>query len=243
MSLLMDALKKAELAKRLGQADGGGTQADGAASQGGLALEPLGDANSPQPHAAATPPADGGADILPHLPSHLEELDAQFLAEAKQAASARLKASHASAAGREPASDQPTPKEAPGRDCGSGPGTNPDHRTGRTATVGAEPVQRQAGGPAAGAEIVCRRHRRTHRTGRLRHRRVFLVAVAAEGGSDRQPRTARPRPDSGPRIRKRRYRPVEPAGRPGSRRLGRCSGTARRHAGGQGIRQDKRGQR
>lgn len=125
MSLLMDALKKAELAKRQGQADGGGTQADGAATQGGLALEPLGDANSPQPHAATTPSADGGTENLPHLPSHLEELDAQFLAEAKQAASAHLKASHASAAGREPASDQPTPKEAPGRTAAAGPARTP----------------------------------------------------------------------------------------------------------------------
>ena len=68
MSLLMDALKKAELAKRQGQADGGGTQADGAATQGGLALEPLGDANSPQPHAATTPSARSSSSASPHSP-------------------------------------------------------------------------------------------------------------------------------------------------------------------------------
>jgi tetratricopeptide (TPR) repeat protein len=113
MSLLMDALKKAELAKRQGQADGAPTTDP---THGGLALEPLGDAKPEQP-VPVTPAAGGSvaADDLPQLPSHLEELDAQFLAEAKQAASARLKASPPSPAGREPAPAQAAPKETSGR--------------------------------------------------------------------------------------------------------------------------------
>jgi Flp pilus assembly protein TadD len=117
MSLLMDALKKAELAKRRGQADGAAASAEVAPEQGGLSLEPLSNASSLPNQVPAPPSAGSGAsaDNLPHLPSHLEELDAQFLAEAKQAASARLKASQASAGGREPASDQTPAKEAPAR--------------------------------------------------------------------------------------------------------------------------------
>ncbi len=116
MSLLMDALKKAELAKRQGQGDGVATPADRGSTEGGLALEPLGEAKPP-PQALVTPSAGSGAssDNLPNLPSHLEELDAQFLAEAKQAASARLKASQVAATAREP-NVEPTPsKEAPVR--------------------------------------------------------------------------------------------------------------------------------
>jgi Flp pilus assembly protein TadD len=86
MSLLMDALKKAELAKRQGQGESAGSSPDGN-TRGGLALELVPD-ESPNV-STANPPSAGN---LPHLPSHLEELDAQFLAEAQQAASARLKA-------------------------------------------------------------------------------------------------------------------------------------------------------
>ena len=87
----MDALKKAELAKRQGHGEGAGGSSETDAL-GGLALEPLPVAppeetqNIPEVAESAAPSAK-----LPHLPSHLEELDAQFLAEAQQAAAARLK--------------------------------------------------------------------------------------------------------------------------------------------------------
>lgn len=115
MSLLMDALKKAELAKRQGQGEGAGGSADGQA-KGGLALEPMHSPSASEP-TAPTPIAENtpGAGNLPHLPSHLEELDAQFLAEAKQAASARLKAP-ASVPAPKPAPDQAVAiDEAPAR--------------------------------------------------------------------------------------------------------------------------------
>jgi hypothetical protein len=47
MSLLMDALKKAELAKRQGQGDSAGGIACRESAQSGLALEPLGNASPP----------------------------------------------------------------------------------------------------------------------------------------------------------------------------------------------------
>ncbi|MCM2287620.1 MAG: tetratricopeptide repeat protein, partial [Sulfuritalea sp.] len=90
MSLLMDALKKAELAKR--QGPGGDADASHATEgMGGLSLEPLSDPNFSAPAmdvpAAETTPS--AADLPPPLAAHLEELDARFLAEAAQAASAR----------------------------------------------------------------------------------------------------------------------------------------------------------
>ncbi|MDA8258922.1 MAG: tetratricopeptide repeat protein [Betaproteobacteria bacterium] len=90
MSLLMDALKKAELAKRQGQ----GADADGfraAEGSGGLSLEPMSDPTFSAP-AMDLPAADktpSAASLPPPLAAHLEELDARFLAEAAQAASAR----------------------------------------------------------------------------------------------------------------------------------------------------------
>lgn len=90
MSLLMDALKKAELAKRQGQ----GTGADGSRateSMGGLSLEPISDPTFSDP-ATSLPAAEktpSAADLPPPLAAHLEELDARFMAEAAQAASAR----------------------------------------------------------------------------------------------------------------------------------------------------------
>jgi tetratricopeptide (TPR) repeat protein len=105
MSLLMDALKKAELAKRQGQGEGSASSPE-APAQGGFTLEPLHDAET-RGSAAAEPATESGSGSgnLPHLPSHLEELDAQFLAEAKQAASVRLKAPPAPP--REPVAEQP----------------------------------------------------------------------------------------------------------------------------------------
>lgn len=79
MSLLMDALKKAELAKRQGQAEGADAAA-GSASAAGLSLEPLG-----SPGAAGEPePVPGDRRPNPPSQSQLEELDAQFLAEAQK---------------------------------------------------------------------------------------------------------------------------------------------------------------
>jgi tetratricopeptide (TPR) repeat protein len=92
MSLLMDALKKAELAKRQGQSEA----ADGStetAAPGGLALEPISDSGFTDSAATPNPEAEAADEAnLPPLASHLEELDARFLAEAQQAAAARLKA-------------------------------------------------------------------------------------------------------------------------------------------------------
>ena len=105
MSLLMDALKKAELAKRQGQSEGASSSTE-TNTQGGLALELAADDSTTKP-AAATPAAGNSSTAanLPNLPSHLEELDAQFLAEAQQAASARLRAPPAPAPAREPLAD------------------------------------------------------------------------------------------------------------------------------------------
>jgi hypothetical protein len=114
MSLLMDALKKAELAKRQGQGDGVGPSPV-ETPQGGLALEPLGNASTPLSGLEVA--GTGGAspvEKFPNLPSHLEELDAQFLAEAKQAASARLKTPPAASSAREAAADLPA-TDAPAR--------------------------------------------------------------------------------------------------------------------------------
>lgn len=88
MSLLMDALKKAELAKRQGRGDGASGPTATEAPKG-LSLELIPDVSRIDPAATAPEPARPAAGKLPHLASHLEELDAQFLAEATQAASAR----------------------------------------------------------------------------------------------------------------------------------------------------------
>jgi Flp pilus assembly protein TadD len=118
MSLLMDALKKAELAKRQGQDEGAG-DSTGAEPFGELALQPLPDADLIEPKAsstsiASTPPATD----LPPLDPHLEELDARFLAEAQQAASARLRAQAtmpppAEAPVMHPAAAEPPPRASP----------------------------------------------------------------------------------------------------------------------------------
>lgn len=110
----MDALKKAELAKRQGQGDGaGGSKEADTEAAGGLTLHPM--AGSSETEGATSAPSarsDRSATNLPHLPSHLEELDERFLAEAAQAASARLRAlpSHPLAA---PLTDQAAPAETP----------------------------------------------------------------------------------------------------------------------------------
>jgi len=114
MSLLMDALKKAELAKRQGQGEAAGAAPENEPGQGGLSLEPIArttESVSEQPSAAGGSPAEK----LPNLPSHLEELDAQFLAEATKAAAARLKAPAQPAPAREPAAEPDPVPEAPKR--------------------------------------------------------------------------------------------------------------------------------
>jgi hypothetical protein len=82
MSLLMDALKKAELAKRQGVGETSGPGSDGD-DMPGLALEPL-----PGPTANQPERGDPGIRVEPtlSLATHLEELDARFLEEAAAAA-------------------------------------------------------------------------------------------------------------------------------------------------------------
>jgi Flp pilus assembly protein TadD len=113
MSLLMDALKKAELAKRQGQS-GGAVEPAGVEAQSGLALEPI--ANTPQ-SATAMPAAESASSAgnLPHLPSHLEELDAKFLSDAQQAAAARLRTPPTSPPVSEPLADKATVAITPPR--------------------------------------------------------------------------------------------------------------------------------
>jgi tetratricopeptide (TPR) repeat protein len=125
MSLLMDALKKAELAKRQGQGDdaSGPPEAD---TEGGLSLQPHHGSSPTAPEAtepaAAAPAATNTptGTTLPHLPSHLEELDAEFLAEAKKAASARLKAPPPPPL-REPQADQAAAADMPRAPMHAGP--------------------------------------------------------------------------------------------------------------------------
>ncbi|MDP2823226.1 MAG: tetratricopeptide repeat protein [Sulfuritalea sp.] len=109
MSLLMDALKKAELAKRQGQGEGAGSSME---AQAGLALEPLADSTA---SVAAMPTAESASSAgnLPRLPSHLEEIDAQFLADAQKTASARLKVQAPSTPVVEPPADQPVAEATP----------------------------------------------------------------------------------------------------------------------------------
>lgn len=95
MSLLMDALKKAELAKRQGQAEGvngaGGSTMETAAA--GMALEPLDLPLLPENPPAAPdmaqssiPPAP---ESSPGLSSRLEALDEEFLAEIEKTSNNR----------------------------------------------------------------------------------------------------------------------------------------------------------
>jgi tetratricopeptide (TPR) repeat protein len=82
MSLLMDALKKAELAKRQGGSDVSGTGSDDQ-DPTGLALEPLPEAAySPVSSDETTSPSEPALSLA----THLEELDARFLEEAAAAA-------------------------------------------------------------------------------------------------------------------------------------------------------------
>lgn len=105
MSLLMDALKKAELAKRQGQ---GGDVAAETPAPGGLALEPIAEPVATEPAALRAEAASAPAELA--VPSSkLEELDAQFLADAQQQASLRLKAQVSAAPPVAPPAPAPQP--------------------------------------------------------------------------------------------------------------------------------------
>jgi len=84
MSLLMDALKKAELAKRQGATD----QEPGPEEVqfGGLTLEPLLEPSDEGPPAESPEVRDPRPEPSMSLSSHLEELDARFLEEVANAA-------------------------------------------------------------------------------------------------------------------------------------------------------------
>ena len=80
MSLLMDALKKAELAKRQGSGTTVETdRSDG--SFGGLSLEPLPEIVASASVQEETGQSNTAKGALPDLPSHLETLDEQYLVE------------------------------------------------------------------------------------------------------------------------------------------------------------------
>lgn len=109
MSLLMDALKKAELAKR--QGEGAGGEPPAADAVGELTLKPLSEPGFTD--SAVNFPASGIATPAPEIPSqssHLEELDARFLAEAEQAAAARLKTGQAAAAAPQAVAIESSPR-------------------------------------------------------------------------------------------------------------------------------------
>ncbi|HTZ00307.1 MAG TPA: tetratricopeptide repeat protein [Rhodocyclaceae bacterium] len=88
MSLLMDALKKAEQAKQAAQPAQPGSEAP-AAPPADLQLEPL--------HPPAGPPA-----ALPELPSHMEAIEAELQAAASQAKAEEAKKAAAKAAATKP---------------------------------------------------------------------------------------------------------------------------------------------
>ncbi|MCF8197345.1 MAG: tetratricopeptide repeat protein [Sulfuritalea sp.] len=107
MSLLMDALKKAELAKRQGQREEP-TASPENEPLAGLTLEPISVSENAEPEAPQSARNDTpSAETLPHLPPHLEELEERFLAEATQAASIRLKKQAAATPVQEQPIDRP----------------------------------------------------------------------------------------------------------------------------------------
>ena len=101
MSLLMDALKKAELAKRQGQGEGTGDPT-AALGTGEWSLKPLTEPDFTDSK-LGLPEADIATPDAPAQSSHLEELDARFLAEAELAAAARLKGAQPVAPAQPPA--------------------------------------------------------------------------------------------------------------------------------------------
>lgn len=124
MSLLMDALKKAELAKRQGADSGADGSPDGSPEDmgfGGLALEPMAEAATALPGAEAELAAKAESVTEPpmSLASHLEELDARFLEEA--AAAARIVPTPSIATTKVDAIPPPSPPPAPAAESYSRP--------------------------------------------------------------------------------------------------------------------------
>jgi tetratricopeptide (TPR) repeat protein len=139
MSLLMDALKKAELAKRQGIGDSAGTGNEGD-DVPGLALEPLSDNTFIQPESGEP---TGRVEPTLSLATHLEELDAQFLEEA--AAAARQVPPPSIATERLETSPSPPPPPPP-------PAINDDPIP-RPAAVIDAPVRRNAPDSDADAQV------------------------------------------------------------------------------------------
>jgi tetratricopeptide (TPR) repeat protein len=139
MSLLMDALKKAELAKRQGIGDSAGTGNEGD-DVPGLALEPLSDNTFIQPESGEP---TGRVEPTLSLATHLEELDAQFLEEA--AAAARQVPPPSIATERLETSPPPPPPPPP-------PAIDDDPIP-RPAAVLDAPVRRNAPDPDADAQV------------------------------------------------------------------------------------------
>lgn len=131
MSLLMDALKKAEQAKRQNQEDGEERPASIPELGLGLELEPLpksaaapdlpsAEASSPLPPPSPTAPLSG---MLPELPKHLEALDDEFLAHhASQAPRARMGAGVVPEPRPSPSAPPVSAETAPKRVSASKPG-------------------------------------------------------------------------------------------------------------------------
>jgi tetratricopeptide (TPR) repeat protein len=116
VSLLMDALKKAEQAKQSGEGPSEGSDS--------LRLEPI-DSGIPEAEPAAVSAATAPvAKQLPDLPTQLEALDAEFMAHAEAAAAKRP----SKPAAQETLSPKPVPRAAPAA-ASSAPGrTAPPHR-------------------------------------------------------------------------------------------------------------------
>lgn len=112
MSLLMDALKKAELAKR----QGNGTSPEPTAESAGpenIALEPLTSESANVTQAEPTLALDTAAgSTLPDLPLHLEQLDAEFLTDTQQRAQ-RQRSPQADRSGPSPAEAKATAMRPP----------------------------------------------------------------------------------------------------------------------------------
>jgi hypothetical protein len=186
VSLLMDALKKAELAKRQGQGETAG-DAGGQDATAGLMLEPMAD---------SSPPASGSAENLSPeaLASRLEEIDTQFLAEAREAAAARLKAQATapSPAAIESSTEQAAtnrPARTPGAQEARRPQTEsaaPQDRSAAQNVFAAKQADKPSGRKNAFAITVGAGDGSCG----LWHRRIFLVAVAAQGPTRRQPAAA-----------------------------------------------------
>lgn len=128
MSLLMDALKKAEQAKRAQGQEGDGPPPE---ALGGLSLEPLEPLQQSEGQAAVAASDAGemirsGRTTLPELPSQLEVLDQEFLAHVERPGIVK------------PASPEPAKSSAPAR-----------ARTEPTLNAASPPAQAKTAAPKA----------------------------------------------------------------------------------------------